>query len=512
MKILSASQVKAVDDYNIKKLGIDSLELMERASGCVAHEIAAMVPVTSKIVVFAGPGNNGGDGLAVSRLLADKGYHVETYLFNTGNRLSAECEANRERLGNYEGVVFHEIISQFDIPCLDETDVIVDALFGTCLSRPLTGGYEVLVEFINKSQNMVVSVDMPSGVLDISDSCKNVNRNGGKIVAVKADYTFTFHCLKPSMLLDVYGDYFGEIKVLDIGLDDGCVNYEESPFCLTELRDVCGMLRKRKPFSNKGTYGHGLLVSGMKGMAGAAVLSAKAAMRSGLGKITVHTPEINRQVVQISIPEAIVDVEEANCFTSRDLNVDEYDAVAVGPGLGVHAETSEALLALLKRKPTRLVLDADALNLLSSHAEWGQMLPEGTIITPHWKEWCRLAGVQSGDGSLLTLAMNYAAKYGIYIVLKGHRTVVCTPRNKVFFNTTGNPGMATAGSGDVLTGVLLALSANGYEPEECCRMGVWLHGTAGDMATDGYSEESLMASDIISNLGKAFNSIIDNKL
>lgn len=507
MKILSASQVKAVDDYNIKKRGIDSLELMERASGCVAHEIAAMVSVTSKIVVFAGPGNNGGDGLVVSRLLADKGYHVETYLFNTGNGLSSECESNRERLRNYEGVVFHEVISQFDIPCLDEADVIVDALFGTGLCRPLAGGYEVLVEFINKSQNIVMSVDMPSGVLDVSDSCKNVSRNDGNIVAVKADYTFTFHCLKPSMLLDVYGDYFGKIKVLDIGLDDDCVNYEDMPFCLTDFRDVCGMLRKRKPFSNKGTYGHGLLVSGMKGMAGAAVLSAKAALRSGLGKITVHTPEINRQIVQVSVPEAIVEVEEENCFTSRDLNTDKYDAVAVGPGLGVNAETLQALLALLKKKPARLVLDADALNLLSNYAEWGQLLPEGTIVTPHLKEWRRLAGVQNGDSSLLVLAMDYAVKYGIYIVLKGHHTAVCTPRKKVFFNTTGNPGMATAGSGDVLTGVLLALLANGYEPEDCCRVGVWLHGKAGDMAADGYSEESLMASDIISNLGKAFKSI-----
>ncbi|MDD6783392.1 MAG: NAD(P)H-hydrate dehydratase [Prevotellaceae bacterium] len=509
MKVLSTSQMRALDEYNIKTLGVESLELMERASRAVVDEIVhEVINADSGVMVFAGPGNNGGDGLAIARMLADRGYSVKAFLFNTRNCLSDDCMANRKRLAECEGVELVEITSQFDFPSLNPKDIIIDALFGTGLSRPLSGGYAKLVGFINRSGNTVVSVDVPSGMLDVDTVDLKALR-----VVVKADYTYTFHSLKPTMLLADNREFLGVVKVLDIGLDDSNIDYTNTPFSTTGLLEAREIIQPLNDFAHKGTCGHGLLVAGSYGMAGASVLAAKAALKTGLGKLTLHTPINNLAVVQTAVPEAVVDFDSDQfCFTEvgQEL-VAHCNAVAIGPGLGKGNETIGGLFHLLEQRPQRLIVDADALNILSLKTEWASLLPKDTIITPHRREWQRLLGVEGNelvdDTWLLAEAMKRASDYGIYIVLKGHFTAVCCPGHKVFFNTTGNAGMATAGSGDVLTGIILALRARGYSAQDACRLGVWLHGKAGDCYAEANCRETLVASDLIDDISKAYKTL-----
>ncbi len=514
MKLLSARQMKELDNYTVKALGITSAELMERASKAVTDEIASLLPSPdTRVVVFAGSGNNGGDGLAIARLLGQDGYDVEVFLFNTKGSLSDDCQSNRDRLETATNVVMHEITSQFDLPCLNTGDWIVDALFGTGLSHPLEGGFRQLVDFINGSGNKVVSVDLPSG---LPGSVEHSESEENETTAVRADYTFTFHCLKPTMLLADNQRFLGRVKVLDIGLDDRNMEYDSLPFGVTGCQEAAGLLKPRDAFANKGTFGHGLLVAGSPGMAGASILSGKAACRSGIGKLSVFTAKENLVALQAALPEAVVVAMPSGTQTAGIadevtglLDRQKYSAVAVGPGLGQDTRAEAILLGLTERDGVRLIVDADGLNILAKHRNWASLLPKGTILTPHPKEWERLLGRRTNDAAQLRYAMDYCEKYGIYIVLKGHYTAVCTPNGRVFFNTSGNSGMATAGSGDVLTGILLSLLSQGYSPEETCRLGVWLHGTAGDSARNKLTEYSMVASDIIENMGEAFKTALN---
>lgn len=504
MKLLSVHQIRDLDNFTIKSLGINSIELMERASKAVSDEIVALLPTAdTKVVVFAGPGNNGGDGLAIARMLGQGGYDVEVYLFNTSGTLSEECQCNKDRLGKSTNVVMHEITSHFDLPHLGSEVWIIDALFGSGLSRPLEGGFKLLVDFVNNSNHKVISVDMPSGMLGVSK--RNENETV-EIVAVKADYTFTFHCLKPSMLLADNQKFLGQVKVLDIGLDDSGIKYENLQFSATECREAMSLLKIRDDFANKGSFGHGLLVAGSQGMAGASVLAGKSAYRSGLGKLSILTAEENLCVLQTALPEAVVSVYHHG-DVACNLNGNTYSAVAIGPGLGQSAEAETIMFKLLDSDCTKMVIDADGLNILSKFPNWPQLLPKDTILTPHPKEWERLVGVKANRTAQLHKAMDTCQQYGIYIVLKDHYTAVCTPTGRVFFNTSGNSGMATAGSGDVLTGILLSLRSQGYSAEDACRLGVWLHGAAGDCAKNQFTEFGMMASDITEYLGEAFKMI-----
>ncbi len=504
MKLYTAQQMRLLDEHNISNVGMHSLDLMENAAIAVVDSEVMQneIKAGAKFVIFCGPGNNGGDGLAIARLLLNKGCGVEVYLFNPKNSLSADCDANKEKLKQLPSAILHEITQQFDLPSLGENTVIVDALFGTGLSRPLAGGFASLVEYINACGNKVVSVDMPSGMLDVEVESR-------VSVAVKADYTLTFHAIKPAMLLADNQQYLGKVCVLDIGLTEQGFDYK-SKYKFTTSEDAKAMLHPRDEFAHKGTCGHALLVAGSQGMCGAAILAAKAALRSGLGKITVHTPQANRLIMQIAVPEAILSIDNDDASVS-DIPFAEltYKAVGFGPGVGLADQSVKAFSDLLHKKPSRLVVDADGLNILANHRELIAQLPQGTILTPHRKEMERLLGSSMSDSEMLRAAMKMCSNYGIIIVLKGRYTAVCTPKGEVFFNTTGNSGMATAGSGDVLTGIVLSLLAQGYCPEAAARLGVWLHGKAGDMTLLNESEESLIASDIISNLGAAFILIKD---
>lgn len=502
MKILTAQQIKALDRENITQFDTPSIELMERASGVLCERLCEEYDTNTPFMVFAGPGNNGGDGLALSRMLGQKGYDVEVYLFNTRSALSDDCQTNKERLLETDGARLHEITTQFDLPKLSEGVVIVEALFGTGMSRPLAGGFRLLAEFINNSGHRVVSVDLPAGMMDVdTDTPMEADT-----VIVRADETFTFHCLKPCMLLADNQQYVGKLEVLDIGLNDSNIHYQELTYCATTKAEARQMIRPRDAFGHKGTFGHALMIAGSKGMAGASVLGARAALRSGLGKLTVGCPECNLQTLQVCVPECVVAVgRKKDAVSAVDLEEGRYDAVAFGSGVGQGIDAKEALVNTINQEPQRLIIDADGLNLLSQQNRWKTILPPNTILTPHRKEWVRLCGGRDmSDTALLQEARACAMECHIYIVLKGHYTMVCTPQGRVFFNVGGNSGMATAGSGDVLTGILLSLLAQGYGHEDACRLGVWLHACAGDMAANELSEESMVASDIVNHLYRAF--------
>ena len=502
MKIFTSSQIKELDKFTIENEPVKSIDLMERAARAVASAIMQRWPVDIPVVVFAGPGNNGGDALAVARMLADAGYQVQTFLFNISGHLSADCAENRQRLTNRKGrPLLTEVTQEFDPPRLEEGMLVVDGLFGSGLNKPLAGGFASLAKYINASPSTVVSIDVPSGLMT-EDNTYNVRAN-----IVRADVTLTLGQLKLSFLFPENQQFLGQTETLDIGLSKKGADGIEAQYTLTTADDIRPLLRPRNAFSHKGTMGHALLVAGSYGMAGAAVLATRACLRSGVGKVTVHTPRRNVSVLQTAVPEAVLHLDREETTFSEAMATDDFQAMGIGPGIGTTEQTSIAMIAQLRRSTCPVVVDADALNILSARHAWLMQLPKGIILTPHPRELDRLEGQCVDSYERLTKAIQLAEKLQGYVVLKGHHTAICMPDGHVAFNTTGNAGMATAGSGDVLTGIITALLARGYKQREACLLGVYLHGLAGDLAAETLGEESLIASDIINYLPKAFGKV-----
>jgi len=465
MKIFPTSAIRQLDAYTIEHEPIDSLALMERAANALAKEIMSQWPdkEDTRFVIFAGPGNNGGDALAVARLLSEQGYKPVVYLFNTTGSLSADCEANRDLLTIADGVEFYEVTKQFAPPQISEDDVIIDGLFGSGLNRPLTGGFASLVRFINAVEATVVSIDIPSGLMG-EDNTSNVMEN-----VVHADYTLTFQFPKLAFLFAENEQYVGAWKVLDIGLDKEGIRQTYTPFELGDSRKMRYQLKIRSRFAHKGDFGRALLVAGQQGMAGASVLAARACLRSGVGLLTVHVPLCNNTIVQTSVPEAMTSLDYNEFCFAEAPDLAPYQAIGVGPGLGQAECTQQALYSLLSHSDVPMVLDADALNLIGENHTYLRRLPKGSIITPHPGEMDRLVGKCHNSYERLSKAMNLAQTCGLYIILKGAYTAVLSPDGSCWFNVTGNPGMATGGCGDVLTGVILALLAQGYDADTASR-------------------------------------------
>jgi NAD(P)H-hydrate epimerase len=496
-----------LDNYTIMHEPVSSTDLVERAANVFAGEFSRRYGRQNRVIVFAGQGNNGADALAISRLLA-KEYsfgRVETYLFNppTG-QLSADCEINKRRLFETGGVAFAEVSTRFSPPLLSKHDVVIDGLFGSGLNRPLERGFAALASYINASGAKVVSIDMPSGLFGEDNS---VNIPG---TIVHADLTLTFGFPKLAFLLSENEPYTGKWKVLDIGIHPDIVASTPTPYYLVGEDDASKVIRPRGKFSHKGMFGHALLIAGSRGKMGAALLAAKACLRGGAGLLTVHLPSCGEGIMQTAFPEAMLSLDiHPDYFTSLP-DITACSAIGIGPGLGKHPESAAALKALLQKVSCPLVVDADALNLIASDKELINILPSHSILTPHPKEFDRLAGESASSYERLMKAQDFASKHSFIVVLKGAYTATCTPEGNVYFNSSGNPGMATAGSGDVLTGIILSFLAAGYKPEESATTSVLLHGIAGDLATAiGQSEESLLASDILEMLGKAFKQVVD---
>ena len=499
MKIFTSAQIHELDKFTIEKEPISSIDLMERAAKALTQAIMDTWSVTMPIVVFAGPGNNGGDGLAVARLLAERNYKVSVYLFNISGHLSPDCAVNKKRLQENKRIQeFVEVTQEFDPPRLEENMLVVDALFGSGLNKPLAGGFSSLVKYINASPSQVVSIDVPSGLMT------EVNTYNVRANIVRADMTLTLQQVKLSFLYPENQAFIGKLRVLDIRLSQEGMEKIEAQYTVLEENEIHAMLMDRSPFAHKGQMGNALIIAGSYCMAGAAILAARACLRSGVGKVTVNTPKRNISVLQMSVPEAIVQKSSEETIFAEAVETDEFDALGIGPGLGQSEQTAIALISQLRRVQCPVVIDADAINILANHKAWLQQLPKGVILTPHPLEFDRLEGHSADTYERLNKASSLAERLQGYVILKGHYTAICFPDGHIAFNPTGNAGMATAGSGDVLTGILTALLARGYKPEDACKVGVYLHGLAGDLAAIDLGEESMLASDIIRYLSRAF--------
>lgn len=495
MKIFSTACIKDLDAKTIEEEAIASIDLMERAATVLTEAIIKRwTDLQTPFVVFAGPGNNGGDALAVARMLSQKGYQVEVYLFNIKETLSEDCEVNRQRLADVPGVELHEIITQFTPPELTESHVVIDGLFGSGLNKPLSGGFAAVVRYINASPAKVVAIDIPSG-LKGEDNVGNVSSH-----IIRADVTLTLQAPKLAFLFAENENYVGEWEVLDIGLSQDAMYEMDTDFYLTEPEEVGDWLKPRNKFAHKGDFGHALLIAGCQGMAGASILAARACLRSGIGVLKVHVPFCNNFIVQTAVPEAMTELDFSETCFATSTDVDDYQAVAVGPGLGKSPETANALLEQIDLCFMPMVVDADAINILGEHRSYLGRLPKGSILTPHPKEFERLVGKCQSSYDRLMKARDLAQTAQVYVLLKGTYSAIVTPQGKCYFNATGNPGMATAGSGDVLTGILLALLAQGYSSETAARLGAFVHGLAGDVAAKKKGVIAMNAGDLITSL------------
>lgn len=501
MKILSSNQLKELDKYTMEQEPIASIDLMERAAQALTEAIIRRWDTSHPIAVFAGPGNNGGDALAVARMLSQKNYHVEVFLFNTKGRLSEECQTNLHRLKTCGSIYFTEISTQFNPPILTENHVVIDGLFGTGLNKPLNGGFAAVVKYINASKATVVAIDIPSGLMG-EDNTYNIRPN-----IVRADVTLSIQLPKLSFFFPENEEIVGEWELLDIGLKQSFIQAAESPYSILEEEQIRSLIKPRKRFAHKGSFGHGLLIAGSYGMAGASILSAKACLRSGIGLLTVHVPIYNHDLLQTTVPEAIVQTDIHERYFAGPVDLSKYKALAIGPGLGQEEDTALAMMEQIQASNIPVVLDADAINILSSHRNWLSRLPKQSILTPHLGELERLTGKCMDTYERLTKVKELAAYLHSYIIVKGAWTIIVTPDGRCFLNPTGNPGMATAGSGDVLTGILLALLAQGYSQEETCQLGVYVHGLAGDIAAEMMSQIAMTSGDIIAALPQAWKKI-----
>lgn len=502
MKIFDSSSIKNIDNATCEAQRIPSIELMERAAAAVSCEIISRFTPSQRIVVVAGPGNNGGDALAVARHLIEQGYSkVEVILFNVTGKLSRDCEEQMNRLITIEDIDFTEVKKVFTPPHLGKSDVVVDGLFGAGLNAPLQGGFKSVVQHISDSGAYVISIDVPSGMFG------EWNQNTLSRNMVHASLTLTFQFPRLSFFFAENAGALGEVKVLDIELDAEAMKAVPANYIYVEEKNIRAILKPRAPFSGKRDYGSSLLFAGSKGMMGAAILCAQAVLRSGGGLVTVHSAQSGLQVLQTALPEALFEPDKNDNFIS-DMRVHRnHQAIAVGPGLCVNETTIDALEGLLKNVNAPIVVDADALNCMAKRPSLLSLLPPLSILTPHAGEFDRLFGEHSRSEERLLKGIEMAKHYNVIIVLKGHRTMVIRPTGKVYINSTGNSGMATAGSGDVLTGVITACLSQGYRPEHAATLGVYLHGLAGDMAAREYGEAGMLASDIALYIGRAIRKV-----
>ncbi len=497
MKIFTTDQVKLIDEYTIENEPVSSIDLMERAAVQCVGWLTDKFSRNHNFKIFAGPGNNGGDGLTIARILNQNDYNVEVHLIKLSDRLSPDAIQNLELLKRKNNVNVKEISFIKELPQINSDDVVIDALFGSGLSRPLTGLSAEIVEYLNRCPGHKIAIDIPSGL------------SGEDIVSkqtvFKAQDTLTFQFPFLSFLFAENAIYTGKWHVLNIGLHQKIINQTQAEYNLTEMSEVS--IKQRAEFGHKGTFGHALLIAGSSGMAGAAVLSSMACLRSGCGLVTAHVPKDIASILHTAFPESLVSADVSKTHITSLPDISKYSAIGFGPGTGTANETRKALYELIKKYNKPLVLDADALNIISAKKDMLKILPEDSILTPHPGEFDRLFGKSANSFDRMMIQKNKAKELGICIILKGHYTCIALPDGSCHFNTTGNSGMATGGSGDVLTGIIVSLLAQGYTPQMAAINGVFIHGMAGDIAAEESGMETLIASDIINNIGKAFNKI-----
>ena len=496
MKILSTPQIKELDAYTIQHEPIASIDLMERACRAFTNWLIERYDATHRIGIVCGTGNNGGDGLGIARMLHEWNYPVKVWIVRGSVNETSDFQMNLQRLELKVSIV--EIASDAKAELFAERTILIDAIFGSGLSRPVEGIYEEVIDRLNASKAIRISVDIPSGMFADKYSEGAIFR---------AHHTISFQLPKLAFLMPGNNLYTGEWHLVDIGLSKKGLHEIQSSFYLTTLKTIKKNWKPRNKFDHKGKFGHALMIAGSTGKMGACILSAKAALRSGVGLLTVHIPQRGYQIIQTTVPEAMALIDPSENHFSEYKSEDHFNTIGIGPGLGQHAETKNELAKLFEKFNRPMVIDADALNLISAHSELQLLIPQGSILTPHPKEFERLAGEWSNDFERLIKLQRFSKKINSVIVLKGAYSTIAFPSGDVYFNLTGNPGMATGGSGDVLTGILTGLLAQGYTAEQTAIMGVYLHGLAGDLAGREKGWSSLIAGDLIDFLPMAFKKL-----
>lgn len=497
IRILNTKQIRELDAFTIREEGIPSIDLMERACHAFVDWFVQQVDATKKIAIVCGTGNNGGDGLGIARLLKEWGYPVKVFVVRGTVSESADFKINLDRLQDKIEVI--DINTNCEAEIFSGNDVIIDAIFGSGLSHPPEGIYAEVIRCINESSALRISVDIPSGLSADEPS-------SGEIV--KAHYTLTFQLPKFSFFLPQSYQYTGEWKTTDIGLNKEFIkSCSVNAFAITR-KDIRRILKPRLKFDHKGKYGHALIVGGSFGKMGAAVLASRAALRSGAGLVTTHIPRCGYEIIQTALPEAMVSVDkDENYFTTVPEALEQYTTMGIGPGMGKEMQTAAAIRTLLSDYKKPVVIDADGLNLLALHSDLKDLIPENSVLTPHPKEFERLVGSWKNDFERIEKQKSLAARLKSVVLVKGAYSTIATPDGNIFFNTTGNPGMAKGGSGDVLTGIITGLLSQGYIASEATIAGVFLHGLAGDLSVLEKGNYSLMATDLVEFLPQSFKTV-----
>lgn len=496
MKILTTKQIKDLDSYTIKNEPVTSVDLMERACRAFVNWFTVRVDATKKIGIVCGTGNNGGDGLGIARILKEWGYPVKVWIVRGSVPESEDFKATLSRLiGRTE---IYEITTEADQGLFTNCDVLIDAIFGTGLSKPPEGIYAQAIRCFNKAEALRISVDIPSGLMADRFS-------SGEIV--KADYTVSFQLPKLAFFLPHSSPFTGEWVLVDIGLKKDFIQAANTSYRYVVQKDAWNILKPRARFSHKGTFGHALIIAGSHGKIGAAVLASRATLRTGTGLVTVHSPKCGYAILQTAVPEAMVSVDTNEYYFTEVHDLDKYAAIGIGPGLGQDVQTIKAIANVLEKFRKPIVIDADGLNLLAANRDLLKLIPEGSILTPHPKEFERLVGAWADDFERLEKQKQLAKSLKAIVILKGAYSSIATPEGCVYFNSSGNPGMATGGTGDVLTGVLTGLLAQSYESDEAAILGVYLHGIAGDLVAREKGEYGMSASDLVESLPFAYKTL-----
>ncbi len=496
MKIFSAHQMRMADEATIQSEQITSLELMEKAATKtfdLIHKKLQGSPIL--IHVFCGLGNNGGDGLVISRLLVEYGYNVKTYIVNFSENRSKDFLVNYDRLKEISKEWPIQLKSEEDLPTIQTNDMVIDAIFGIGLSRPMLPWVVTLIKHINNSRCFTLSIDIPSGLY--ADKAPDDPQG-----VVFASVTVTFQVPKLVFFLPQTGMYTQDLEVIDIGLDRNFLHQEPGIAELVTKNEILPLYRSRYKYSHKGNYGHCMIIGGSYGKMGSVVLATKAALKTGAGLATAYIPECGYEVLQTAVPEAMVvtDDDDELAEITPDFKA---SAIGAGVGLGTSEKTIKAFGEFLKENTSPLVIDADGINILSKKPELLELLKENTILTPHPKELERLIGKWKDDFEKIEKVKSFSKQYRCIVVIKGANSIIVYG-DQLYVNNTGNPGMATAGSGDVLTGVITGLLSQGYDPLQATVFGVYLHGSSGDITAQKTGFEAVTASDIVSNIGAGF--------
>lgn len=497
MKILSAKQIHKADKKTIKKQNITSLELMERAADSAFHNL--MKPYKDKVVKFTvlcGIGNNGGDGLVIARKILKYGFEVSVFIMEYSKNCSADFKKNLQRLEKTKNSKIHFLNENTKLPDINQSTILIDAVFGIGLNRKMPKWIEDWVEEINKINLKVIAIDIPTGMF--ADG-----KQGGNII-LEADRTLTFQTPKLAFFLPETARFTGQIEVLDIGLDQKFIKELPATYHLIEEQEITEMIQVRPKFAHKGTFGHVLISGGSYGMMGSIILASKAALRIGAGKVSSLIPQCGYTALQTAVPEAMVLTAENHNKLTGFLAPDfQPETIVFGPGAGTNKQTADFFMELMKFTENPMLIDADGLNLLAKFPVLQEFIPKDSVLTPHPGELKRLLGDWDDDLDKIEKAKDFAKKHQVILLIKGAHSMIIGKEN-ITINSTGNPGMATAGSGDVLSGVIGSLMAQGYASEKAAVLGVYLHGKAGDLMANKYSEQSLIAGDLIKGLKKGW--------